>query len=130
MKKQLLGLSILGVVALGGSVAFASGEGVVENGFARGGLSAEKGTCLVEGENRDKRLEEIALALEGVDRQDLADYLRTGEFTNVREALDGLAQEDQLEVRQAMRESGLNNRKASKDGSGCGLGRQMGRSKK
>lgn len=127
MKKQVMGLAIAGVLTLGGAVAFAGEDGLAQrNGFARGDIFGERGGCLLEGENRDNRLEEIAGALEGVDRQDLADYLRGGDFVNVREALDGLPQEDQLEVREAMRDAGLNNR----SGAGCGMGRRLGRGRK
>lgn len=135
MKKKIVGIALTAVMALGGMSAFASEDAPAQqNTQARAEQGAKRGQgkmarlggqCTGEnaGENRASRLESIVKALESAGKSDIAAKLQAEEFGTVREAIESLTEEENLAVREVMRELKLN---GNGNASGNGMAKRDG----
>lgn len=135
MKKRIMGVALTAVMALGGMSAFAADgapasqntQARVEQGAERGqgkmARSGGQGTGENAGENRASRLESIVKALEDAGKSDIAAKLQSEEFTTMREAIESLSEEENLAVRETMRELKLN---GNGNASGNGMAKRDG----
>jgi hypothetical protein len=123
MKKKIVGLALTAVVALGSMSAFAAdgATGAQQGKANRAGKQYASAECT--GENRASRLQSIVEGLEAAGKGDIAAKLQEGEFETVREAIESLTEEENLAVRETMRELKLNGKG---NASGKGMAKRDG----
>lgn len=135
MKKRIIGVALTAVMVLGGVSALAADDAAVqqnvqqraEQGAKRGqgkmARSGGQGTGESTGANRAARLESIVKGLEEAGKSDIAAKLQNEEFTTMREAIESLTEEENLAVRETMRELKLN---GNGNASGNGMAKRDG----
>lgn len=135
MKKRIVGIALTAVMALGGMSAFAADGAEVQqntqaraeqgtgNGQGKMNRSAGQGTGENAGANRQSRIDSVVKALETAGKSEIAAKLQSGEFANMREAIESLSEEENLAVRETMRELKLN---GNGNASGNGMAKRDG----